>query len=1328
MENQSQILTETLFNPFSNEIERVINTTNSQLEIWTDCIFGGDDANKAYNLSVSIIFKGNLEIDKLEQAVNTLVKRHECLRATFSPDGQFMCIYSDGSAEISQNDISNLSTTEKELSKETLIKEELNFLFDLVNGPLFNVSLIKLEDFEYILTLTHHHIIGDGLSFDVILEELGTLYSAYVENVVPHLPNPERFSEFAEKMNSLSQSNEYKHLEDFWLNIYKESVPTIELPIDYIRPSIRKYNSHRLDFPLDDAILNALKNVGLNAGCSLVTTLLAAFEVFLYKLTGQNDLVVGFPYSGNMLLDMRQMIGHCVNSLPLRSKINPNCSFSDYLKQRNTQLFDAYEHQQVSFGHLLKSLAISRDPSRIPLIPVILTVDLNRDIESEFSFEGLTHEFKINPREYATFEIQLHVFRTKNGPSFQWSYNTTLFKPETITKMMKSFEEILQKIVEDPSKTLQQITFKDYLYKNFEISGPKMSYPKSTLHELFAKQAEISPNSIALEFEKKQISYRELSRMINQMANYLWSQGLEPGQIVAVSLERTPELIASIYAILQCGAIYLPLDTSYPENRIQNIILDSEASFYISRSSMVLPPNIKFINIEIFLKEINNFKSAPLKVKITPESIAYIIYTSGSTGQPKGVKVSHRNVVNFVYAMKNNMRINEKDKFLSVTSISFDPMVFDVFVSLLTGASVVFTPRELVRDGNLLLEKIVDKKITIIAGTPSLWQIILDSGWENQLNLKALTGGEVLHKSLANSLLSRCNELWNLYGPTETTVASLISKVSSDNNIVTIGKPIDNTFVFLVDNNKRPVKNEEIGEIAIGGDGVSSGYLNRRELTEERFIENTFSDNTLNKLYLTGDLAKLLPDGNLQYIGRLDQQVKIRGHRIELGEIEQALLTIEGIKSAVVIVKTDILLAFIETNNEIIQEREQIQLWRNELASQLPAFMIPHEFYILEKLPTTLNGKIDGKALLNYKSNKSIEYTEPRTEAEKIVATIWKESLNKDKIDVFSNFFEIGGYSLIAVRVMNKIEKQTGKKLHLSALFEHSTIEKFAKLLETSDEISSDCLVPIKSQGNKVPLFIIHGAGLNVLNFMNLSKHFDEDQPIYGFQGIGPNGYENWYQSIEGMAAHYIEAIKKINPNGPYALAGFSFGGVVAFEMTRQLMEQGKTVSLTGLLDSYVDSSYYYASLSRKKLIRYYDINHRRWDYLMEMLTSWKSFKMRINAKKEHLLRIYFGKKDTMTEHEVLALEQFIKANRMVQKIVDCYHLKPQNFEVDLFRAKDDESYKLDTMYLGWKKAALEGITIHNIPGDHLDILAPPNDKVLARMLQKILDERHANI
>ncbi|MFH7000352.1 amino acid adenylation domain-containing protein [Flavobacterium sp. FlaQc-57] len=1336
MKNQPQIQTEMeteteiQFNPFSPEIERVIQTTNSQQEIWSDCIFGGSDANKAYNLSVSLKLKGNLVVDTFERAVDTLVKRHEGLRATFSPDARFMCIFSNVNFEISHNDFSDLPTIEKERSIKALVKEEVNVLFDLVNGPLFRVSLLKVDEFEHLATITIHHIVGDGLSVDIVLEELGTIYSAYIENKEPKLPTAIRFSEFAEKINSFMESSEYKPLEKFWIDIYKESVPVVELPLDHVRPTLRAYNSSRLDFYSDDNIINGLKNIGINAGCSLVTTLLAAFEVFLCKITGQNDLVVGFPSSGNTLYDMRQLIGHCVNLLPLRSKINPEITFSEYLKQRNSELFDAYEHQQVSFGHLLKSFAIARDPSRIPLVPVILTVDLNRTIENEFSFKGLSHEFTLNPREFATFEIQLHLFRTKNGPSFQWSYNTTLFKEETIKKMMYSFEEIMKKIISNANNPLSDLVGGNYLTEYSTLNSTEMSYPNVSLIELLRKQAEITPDNIALEFHDSKTTYQELHKKVNQLAHYLKAQGVESGDFIAVSFSRSPELLYTLLAILQCGAAYLPLDPEYPKDRLEFMLNDSGAKVLLTSKTLFasLPSWPQTLFIEDAIDSLDQYSTQPLANTVSPENMAYILYTSGSTGNPKGVPITHKNLVNFLCSMAIEPGINENDRLLSITTISFDIAGLELFLPLIKGATLIIADHETARDGRLLLELVKSENINFLQATPTTWSMLLDSGWTDALPVKALCGGEAMPADLAKELLSKCDTLWNVYGPTETTVWSSAKQIKADDKLITIGKPIGNTQIYIIDEQGQLVAPGNIGEILIGGDGVAKGYWNRPELTAEKFIENKFSGIKNDIIYRTGDLGKLLPNNEIECLGRLDQQVKIRGHRIEPGEVEQALLSLDGIKSAVVLANENFLVAHIVPDSSLENAENQISLWREALASQLPVQLIPHDFNLLEKIPTTLNGKIDRKALSQYKTNKKINYTAPRTEEENIVATIWKESLGIEDIDIFSDFFEMGGHSIKGVKVMIEIEKHIGKRIPLSALFKYSTVEKFAKLLNTGTEIYSDCLVPIKAKGNKAPLFIVHGAGLNVLNFVNLSKHFDDDQPIYGIQGTKPKGFEGWYESIEAMAAHYIDAIIKVNPKGPYALAGFSFGGIVAFEMTRQLKAQGKTVSLTALLDSYVDSSYYYGNYRRKQLVRYLDITHRRLDFLKEMLLSWKAFKMRINGKKEYILQRHFGKKVLMTEQEELALQQFIEADGMVKKIVDRYHLKPQNIEVDLFRSIDDDDYKIDPTNLGWKKAALGGVKIHNISGNHLDIVAPPNDKVLARLLQDILDQKHENI
>jgi amino acid adenylation domain-containing protein len=441
----------------------------------------------------------------------------------------------------------------------------------------------------------------------------------------------------------------------------------------------------------------------------------------------------------------------------------------------------------------------------------------------------------------------------------------------------------------------------------YEIRGTEMAYPKSTLHELFAERVEMFPDSIALEFNNKKFSYSELGKMTNQMANYFWSQGLRSGQIVAISLDRTPELIASLFAVLQCGASYVPIDTMYPDARLNLMIEDSDAAFYIGLNSKKnLPSKVISLSIVDIIKEIVDFPIEPINLKVATESAAYIIYTSGSTGKPKGVQVAHCNVINLVYSMAVAPGICATDKTFAVTTISFDAMVMEIYLPLLFGACVVLVDEETRRDGQLLLEKAVKNKITVMWGTPSIWQILLDSGWETPLNLKALIGGEPVPLPLAHELISRCSELWNIYGPTETTVCCLLTQISVNDNPITVGKPVSNTQIYLLDTNGIPVNHGELGEIVIAGDGVSLGYLNRPELTNDRFVPNTFNTESNTKMYLSGDLGKLLPNGQIQCFGRKDQQVKVRGHRIELGEIESVINSLPEIKRATVLVSDHI--------------------------------------------------------------------------------------------------------------------------------------------------------------------------------------------------------------------------------------------------------------------------------------------------------------------------------------------------------------------------------------------------------------------------------------
>ncbi len=1038
------------FNPFAGqEIEKAIYTTKSQSEIWTSCFFGGTDANRSYNLPFTIDFDGLLDSKAMEQAIQTIVNRHESLRACFSTDGVYMSIFKELPLGIDKLDLKNLNEESQNAAFEHYKKQDANYIFDLVNGPLIKVGLISFSNVKHSFIITVHHIICDGWSIGVILQELGIIYSALVENKTPLLPEPIAFSAFANQEQLFSNSNEYQEVEKYWIKMYQENIPVINLPTDNPRPPLRTYKSKHLDFVLDSKLVASIKKIGLDTDTSLITTILAGFEVFLRQVTGQNDIIVGVPVAGQPVAGMDCLIGHCANLLPLRSNTESNISFIDYLNKRKLELFDAYDNQQLSFGHLLQNINVARDPSRIPLVPVTFSMGLG--LTDNVAFTNLNFKLINTVKSFDTFEIFLNASDNEKNLILEWSFNEVLFEPETIKKMMQSFEQILQKIVEDPLKTIEQITFQDFSSEYTKLNTTETPFPNVSLSQLLNKQAEITPNNIALEYNNTKISYHDLHIRGNQFAHFLTAQGVQSGDYIAVSYPRSPELVYAILGIIQCGAAYLPLDHEYPVKRVEYMMEDSKAKFLVTSKalSLTLPKCSNTLLIDDAMASLEQYPSTKLPIEVNPENVLYLLYTSGSTGKPKGAKISNRNVVNLLFALENEPGIKETDRVPFISTISFDIASFELFFPLFKGATVVLPDHETSKDGTLLYEMLEKEKISLMVGTTTTYLMLCDAGWTKKLPIKIWCCGEPLPIPAAKELLKRGDELWNLYGPTEVTIFSSCKHIKSEETLISVGGPIANMQYYIVDENLNLLPPDTVGEIAIGGVGVGKGYLGRPELTAEKFIPNIFSNKKDDIMYLSGDIGKLLPSNEVVCLGRIDHQVKVRGHRIEIGEIEQALMSIAGIKSAIVLAKTDILVAFIIVNSEIADEIEQIRFWRNELASQLPAFMLPHEFHILEKMPTTLNDKIDRTALLEFKSNleTSQQYNAPRTNEEKLVAEIWEEHLKKERIDIFSNFFEIGGHSIIAVTIVVKIQKKTGTRIPLSAVFQNPTIEKFAKLL-----------------------------------------------------------------------------------------------------------------------------------------------------------------------------------------------------------------------------------------------------------------------------------------
>ncbi|MGE5944180.1 MAG: non-ribosomal peptide synthetase [Flavobacteriales bacterium] len=1324
------------FNPFSGpQIERVIYTTESQSEIWTACQLGGEDANRAYNESISLKITGEVSINAIEKAFHTLIQRHEVLRSVFSTDGRYMTIFKDLFIPLYYNDISGLQDNEKEEAISNYLHQDAQHIFSLVHGPLIKAGLIKVSDFKFRLVITAHHIICDGWSIGIMLQELGALYSAYAQDIFPNIPNPESFSRYANDQQNLINSSEYEKIEQFWLDIYKDPISELLLPIDFPYQQQRTYKSTRYDCALNTNLLKALKKTGLDTSCSLVSTLLSAFEIFLFKLTGQDDIALGLPVAGQSFTGMSQLVGHCVNLLPLRTKINSNLTFTEYLKARKSELFDAYDHQQLSFGQLLKKLSISRNPSRVPLVPVVFNMDLG--MTDGVQFHNLSYELISNPREYETFEIFLNATGSDENLIFEWSFNTSLFKLETIQQMMVSFEKLINNLVLNPNISIAKIITDDYLNIYNKINNTQANYTNKSLHELIlAKALETDiTNREAIIFKETCLSYANLFQYVNQLSHYFKNQGIKNGDIIGVSLPRGQELPIVLLAIMQCGAIYLPLDPAYPQSRLKFMLEDSEAKLLITNQyiSTSFPKETTKIYLDDVLKLIEDYPSTPIDSKVQDTSISYILYTSGSTGKPKGVAVTHKNLVNFLCSMADKPGIETTDKLLSITTISFDIAGLELFLPLLTGATLVIADDATSRDGRLLHELLIKEQITILQATPTTWQMLLDSGWKTPLPLKALCGGEALPLNLAQELVSKCDSLWNMYGPTETTIWSAVKQIQHNDTIITIGKPIANTQIYLLNEQGQLVPPGTIGEITIGGDGVALGYWKRPELTSEKFITSPFNLNENNIIYKTGDLGKLLSTGELLCLGRIDQQVKIRGHRIELGEIEQAISLLDDIHMAIVLANSDMLTAYVVPNIDLNENiaATVINEWKNALKTELPTHLIPNTFHLLDHLPTTLNGKIDRKALLDIKSlntNNVTSYTAPRTKAEEIVSEIWQECLGLEKVDIFSNFFELGGHSLIAVKVMRLLEDKTGKRLPLSSLFEYSTIEKLAELLNLDVEIASDALVPIKTTGSKTPIYFIHGAGLNVLIFNELSKNLDKEQPAYALEGTRLNDIDDPLNSIEEIASYYIEAIIKVNPKGPYAIAGYSFGGIIAFEMGRQLMTKGKKVSMISILDTYVSPEYYFSSPLRKKLAQINFRNKRRFTFFKEMIESWEKAVMHINRKKNFIKEYYLNQKTFKTKEEEEEHKQFVISNAKVSKVAARYQITPSHLKIDLFKAKNNEDFIIDRTYLGWNKVALDGVNVHDIPGNHLNIFTQPNVLEFAKTLQKVLDERHANL
>lgn len=1160
--------------------------SDGQREIWLASQMG-EDASLTFNEAYSITFEGSLDTSCLERCLEKIVNRHDALRVTFSDDGMTQYIQPCGPQQIEFVDLADRNGSGlSERQFNDLLQQIIGKPFDLTKGPLTRFTLFKVAETKHVLLLVAHHAILDGWSWGVLLRELGDMYRAGSLNEVAELGEAQSFKQYLRWSHSESQILKAGTDVKYWQSVFDVPYEEFELPSENQRPAEKTYAAGCVVELVDKSLTQRLRKVSRAQNCTIFSFLLAGFNAWLQRITQREDIVVGVPIAGQManadpdLDDASRLVGHCVNMLPIRSLCSKGTSFVDLLQKVNETVFEGLEHQNFTFGNLLETLSIKRDTSRIPII----SASFNLSNECKADFGAVSTQISRPPKLFNYFDLTLDIIDRGEHLELECKFNQDLYEAESIRSWLLQYQRILGQTLENPATGIADLSLLSSSDKEFvlhELNATASEYDHSaTVHELIRQQALKTPDRTAVRFGAAKISYRELDALSDALAAYLQDHAeVGPDRLVGVCLNRSVEMVVALLAVMKSGAAYVPLDPAYPTDRVSYILEDSKAVCIISdsvlhqESGSLSAPVIMLDKVlpDLMLRE----SKLPIQ-RSSAENLAYVIYTSGSTGKPKGVQIEHRAAVNFLQSMGREPGLTEDDVLLAVTTVSFDITVLELYLPLMTGATVVVAKRETAMDAVALEQAIQDYSVTVMQATPATYRMLVQTGWAGSQALKLLCGGEPLPVELATALVSRCGELWNMYGPTETTVWSTCCRVS-DATRIHIGRPIDNTQIYIVDQNLEPTPMGVAGELLIGGDGLARGYLGKPDLTEEKFIDSPFMEGQ--RIYRTGDLARYRQDGNIDCLGRLDFQVKIRGFRIELGEIETVLNELDAVQQAVVIADADSsgearLVAHVVAEND--GSTMSPGKLRGGLRDKLPEYMIPAVFNFLKVIPTTPNGKVDRNSLpkVEVQAATGLEGRQPATRTEKILAQIWQKHLRLQGIDVDASFFDLGGHSLLAVSVFQEISKKLGVQLPLGLLIKAATIGELATLIDekkASVKSSGVSLISLSHvQAKKQPhLYLIHGAGGDVLLYQKLVKHLGESNAVFGLQSQGVDGTDDPLETISEMAKCYTKEILAQQPHGPYRIAGYCLGGTIAFEVARQLESAGHQVEMLALLDTY---------------------------------------------------------------------------------------------------------------------------------------------------------------
>ncbi|WP_342551890.1 non-ribosomal peptide synthase/polyketide synthase [Paenibacillus sp. FSL R7-0652] len=1011
-------------------------------------------AQTVYNMPVSLVLKGACDLAQLERIFRTLVGRHESLRTSFGMvDGEIVQ-YVHPEVDFA------MAYEEAEESAADTVAAEFVRPFDLEQAPLFRAKLVKLGEEHHLLLLDMPHIVSDGVSMGILADEFARLYAGEALSELRV-----QYKDYAVWQHARTASEEMNRQQAYWTETLSGELPVLALSTDRARPAVQSYEGSRMSFQVSEEITEGLKKLALETGSTLYMVLLAAYNTLLHRYTGQEDIVVGTPIAGRSHADLEPVVGMFVNTLAMRNQPRGEKSFTEFLAEVKETTLGAYGNQDYPFDRLVEEVAPRRDMSRNPLFDTMFV--LQNMEQRTIELEDL--EIQVNPGQghVSKMDITVTAWETKGSLQCEIEYATQLYDRETIKRMSGHWQQLLRSLIEAPHLQLSEVEVVTESEKA-QIAGfnaTEAAYPKEKMiHQLFEEQVERTPENIAVVYEGEELTYRELNERANQLARNLRARGVGPESIVGLMVERSLEMIVGIMGVLKAGGAYLPLDPTYPQERITYMLEDSGTALILTQRHVA--DRVAFQGAMLYLEdqEIYSGPGDNLAGVSSPQNLAYVIYTSGSTGKPKGVLIEQRNLVNYVWWAKGIYCENNQMNFPLYSTISFDATVTSLFTPLLIGSKLIVFGNS---NGATLLQDVLrNDEVEILKLTPSHMRLILNEQIKSQTLKKLIIGGELLEQTLVNTVVQNGFEIeiFNSYGPTEATVNCMSYTCNTSGNIfksVPIGSPGDNTRIYILDSSQNLQPLGVAGELYISGDGLARGYLNQPELTAERFVPNPFEPGE--RMYRTGDLARWLPDGNVEYLGRIDDQVKIRGYRIELGEIETQLAKHEHVIEAAVVAREDLqgqsyLCGYVVANGDLT-----VASLRQYLGQGLPDYMIPAHFVQLDQLPLTPNGKLDRKALPE--PNGTMEsgrvYVAPRSETEEQLAALWKSVLGVEKIGVQDSFFELGGHSLNAMIVVSRVNREFAVDIPLREMFQYPTIEELAVRIEQAEQGAYALIEPV---------------------------------------------------------------------------------------------------------------------------------------------------------------------------------------------------------------------------------------------------------------------------